>query len=175
MRSCVSVRSCVWVWHSAATYPSTFHGAIQHENRLGVLFPTHQPKVAACCGERTLWQRGRWKMKLKDSCEHHNEEIILWFFYLKNKGKMKLSTRSPFDKKLKEFLPSWVTKRLPSAVSTICSICFFTKRWVLGLVVPLVFIGKNRINWEIYISIFFTDFKGYVSLNLSVCCWTRGF
>ena len=48
---------------------------------------------------------------------------------------MKLSTRSPFDKKLKEFLPSWATKRLPSAVSTICSICFFTKRWVLGLVV----------------------------------------
>ena len=57
------------------------------------------------------------------------------FFYPKIKGKMKLSTRSPFDKKLKEFLPSWATKRLPSAVSTICSICFFTKRWVLGLVV----------------------------------------
>ena len=56
-------------------------------------------------------------------------------FYPKIKGKMKLSTRSPFDKKLKEFLPSWATKRLPSAVSTICSICFFTKRWVLGLVV----------------------------------------
>ena len=104
---------------SAATYPSTFDGAIQHENRLGVLFPTHQPKLATCCGERTLWLRGRCKQKLENSFEYRSEEKLFTFFNKKKKIKAKRGcSNEAFSRRHRKSF--FATKGLLSVVSAIC-------------------------------------------------------
>ena len=151
MRLCVVFARVCGSVDAAATYPSTFHGAIQHENRLGVLFPTHQPKVAACCGERTLWQRGRWKQKLENSYEYCNEDQLLLFFKKKVKAKggrpneavwMRHRKSSFNHKRQKIFLPQFL--RYVYVVLAIC--------WIL--LVYLIFTCKDRINGEINIKDF---------------------